>query len=73
MVAGNVLHQSRHAHPATAEQADDAVEGIACVAAEEHGSGTGAGFCSSTSGLVPKKIFNSSSIVRLLAFFLILV
>lgn len=37
VMAGDVLHQSRHAHPATAEQADDAVEGIACVVAEEHG------------------------------------
>ena len=33
MLPGDVLHQSRHAHPVPAEHAVDAVEGIACVPA----------------------------------------
>ena len=37
MLPGDVLHQSRHAHPAFPEHADDAVEGVARAAAEEHG------------------------------------
>ena len=37
MLPGDVLHQPRHAHPALAEHADDAVKGIARAAAEEHG------------------------------------
>ena len=37
MLSGNVLHQFRYAHPALAEHSDDAVEGIARAAAEEHG------------------------------------
>ena len=37
MLPCDVLHQSRHAHPALAEHADDAVKGVARAAAEEHG------------------------------------
>lgn len=37
MLQGDVLHQSRHAHPAFTKHADDAVESIARVAAEEYG------------------------------------
>ena len=37
MLPGDVFHQSRHAHLAFTEHADDAVEGIVCTAAEEYG------------------------------------
>ena len=37
MLPGDVLHQSRHAHLAFTEHADDTVEGIARASAEEHG------------------------------------